>query len=233
VYWGEVGPDARNDSLETRGPKGYDEVNQAREAGFFGWPFFVGNNYAYHTYDFDKGEPGSKFDPARPVNVSRNNTGLKELPQAEPAFIYYPYDRSPKFPQVGTGGRNAMAGPVYYSDLYPNGGGLPDYYDGKLFIYEWIRGWIKVVTMDENGDYLKMEPFMEEVKHNALIDLEMGPDGKLYLLEYGNGWFSANPDAALSVINYNPGNRAPVIASVSVDKTSGALPLEVNLKANV
>ncbi|MEX2512528.1 MAG: ThuA domain-containing protein [Cyclobacteriaceae bacterium] len=233
VYWGEVGPDARNDSLETRGPKGYDEVNQAREAGFFGWPFFVGNNYAYHTYDFEKGETGIQFDPAKPVNVSRNNTGLKELPPAQPAFIYYPYDRSPEFPQLGTGGRNAMAGPVYYSDLYPDGGGLPDYYDGKLFIYEWIRGWIKVVTMNENGDYLKMEPFMEEVKHNALIDLEMGPDGKLYLLEYGNGWFSANPDAALSVIHYNSGNRAPVIASVSVDKTSGALPLEVNLKADV
>lgn len=152
------------------------------------------------------------------------------MPPAQPAFIYYPYDQSPQFPQVGTGGRNAMAGPVYYSDLYPDGGGLPDYYDGKLFIYEWIRGWIKVVTMDENGDYLKMEPFMEGVRHNALIDLEMGPDGKLYLLEYGNGWFSANEDAALSVINYNPGNRAPVIAEISSSKTSGSLPLEVKLK---
>src|SRR5690606_13324390 len=47
LYWGEVGPDANNDSLATRGPRGYDEVNQAREAGFFGWPLFVGNNYPY------------------------------------------------------------------------------------------------------------------------------------------------------------------------------------------
>ncbi|WP_439483185.1 ThuA domain-containing protein [Cyclobacterium plantarum] len=233
LYWGEVGPDARADSLGVRGPRGYDEVNQAKKAGFFGWPFFVGDNYPYNAYDFDAGEPGRQFDPLSPVNLSKNNTGLRELPPAQPAFIYYPYDQSDAFPQVGTGGRNAMAGPVYYSDLYPNGGGLPDYYDGKLFIYEWIRGWIKVVTMDENGDYLKMEPFMEGVRHNALIDLELGPDGKLYLLEYGNGWFSANPDAALSVINYNPGNRAPVIAGLSSDKTSGSLPLEVSLKADV
>ena len=47
LYWGEVGPDANNDSLETRGPRGYDEVNQARKAGYFGWPLFVGNNYPY------------------------------------------------------------------------------------------------------------------------------------------------------------------------------------------
>ncbi|MDN3689582.1 ThuA domain-containing protein [Cyclobacterium jeungdonense] len=231
LYWGEVGPDARNDSLGVRGPKGYDEVNQAKEAGFYGWPFFVGNNYPYNAFNFDTGESGIQFDPLSPVNISRNNTGLTELPPAQPAFIYYPYDQSAEFPQVGTGGRNAMAGPVYYSDLYPNGGGLPDYYDGKLFIYDWIRGWIKVVTMDENGDYLKMEPFMEGVRHNALIDLEMGPDGKLYLLEYGNGWFSANEDAALSVITYNPGNRAPVIAGISSDKTSGTLPLEIHLTA--
>ncbi|MGB4399610.1 MAG: ThuA domain-containing protein, partial [Daejeonella sp.] len=46
LYWGEVGPDANNDIPE-RGPRGYDEINQARKAGFFGWPFFVGNNYAY------------------------------------------------------------------------------------------------------------------------------------------------------------------------------------------
>ncbi|MDQ2656566.1 MAG: ThuA domain-containing protein, partial [Bacteroidota bacterium] len=46
LYWGEVGPDANADSLATRGPRGYDEVNQARQAGFFGWPLFVGDNYA-------------------------------------------------------------------------------------------------------------------------------------------------------------------------------------------
>ena len=49
LYWGEVGPDANNDSLDTRGPRGYDEVNQARKAGYFGWPLFVGNNYPYQA----------------------------------------------------------------------------------------------------------------------------------------------------------------------------------------
>lgn len=227
LYWGEVGPDASNDSLETRGPRGYDEVNQARKAGFFGWPLFVGNNYAYHAYDYSNGQHGAAFDPAKPLNESRNNTGLKELPPAQPAFIWYPYAASHDFPEVGAGGRNAMAGPVYYTDAFPKETRLPDYYNGKLFIYDWIRGWVKVVTMLPNGDFDKMEPFMEHTKLNNCIDMETGPDGKIYMLEYGTGWFSKNPDAALSRIDYNGGNRAPKVTPVAVDKTTGILPLTV------
>lgn len=227
LYWGEVGPDANNDSLATRGSRGYDEVNQARKAGFFGWPFFVGNNYAYRQFDYGTGKSGELYNPAHPVNNSKHNTGLTELPPAQPAFIWYPYAASPDFPQVGTGGRNAMAGPVYYTDLYPKETRLPEYYNGKLIIYDWIRGWIKAVTMQPNGDFDKMEPFFPSIKVNSLIDMEVGPDGKLYLLEYGNGWFTKNVDAGIARIDFNGGNRAPIITAITVDKTSGVLPFAV------
>lgn len=227
LYWGEVGPDANNDSLDTRGPKGYDEINQARDAGFFGWPMFVGDNYAYHRYDYGTGESGDAFDPEQPVNLSSNNTGIEELPPAQPAFIWYPYDASEEFPEVGTGGRNAMAGPVYYTDRYPEETRLPEYYDGKLFIYEWIRSWVKVVTMQPNGDFDKMESFMAETELNAPIDMEVGPDGRIYILEYGSGWFEQNENSGLVRIDYNAGNRPPVVDDISVDKKSGILPLDI------
>lgn len=232
LYWGEVGPDAANDSLDVKGPRGYDEVNQARKAGHFGWPYTIGNNFAYREFNYETGQTGQAFDVAGPENNSPNNTGLKKLPPVEPAFIWYPYAVSPDFPQLGTGGRNAMAGPVYYSDMYPAESRMPDYFDGKLFIYDWIRGWIKVVTMQENGDFDKMEPFMKGTKFNALMDMEMGPDGKIYVLEYGNGWFSKNPDAGLFRIDYNGGNRAPVVSELTVNKTSGKNPLSVTLTAS-
>ena len=203
LYWGEVGPDANEDSLETRGPRGYDEVNQARKAGFFGWPFFIGNNYPYHIYDYATGKSGPAFDPAKPINNSRNNTGLTELPPAQPAFIWYPYGISTMdFPSLGAGGRTAMAGPVYYSDLYPKETRYPSYYDGKFFFNEWMRGYIKAVSMKPNGDYDRMEPFMPKTKFHAPIDIEVGPDGRFYVLEYGSGWFSKNEDAGLSRIDY-------------------------------
>lgn len=227
LYWGEVGPDAREDSIGVRGPRGYDELNQARKAGFFGWPLFVGKNYPYNRYDYTTGTSGPEYDPEKPSNESRNNTGLTVLPPVAPAFIWYPYAASPDFPQVGTGGRNAMAGPVYYTDMWPAKTRLPDYYNGKLFIYDWIRGWIKAVTMLPNGDFDKMEPFMEHTKWHNAIDMEVGPDGKLYVLEYGSGWFAKNEDAGLSRIDYNAGNRPPKVSAIRVDKTSGTLPLTI------
>lgn len=231
LYWGEVGPDANADSMSTRGPRGYDELNQARKAGNFGWPYFVGNNYPYREFDYVTGESGEAFDPNGPINNSVNNTGIKELPELAPAFIWYPYGESKEFPSVGSGGRNAMAGPIYYSDMYSADTKMPDYYDGKIFIYDWIRGWVKAVSIKENGDFDKMEPFMPSTKFNALIDMEMGSDGRIYMLEYGNGWFSKNPDAGLFRIDYNGGNRAPVVSDISASKTSGSNPLTVTFTA--
>lgn len=205
VYWGDVGPDADIDSLDTRGPRGYDEINQARKAGFFGWPLFVGDNYAYHAYDYATGRSGPPHDAAHPRNESRNNTGLVDLPPAQPAFIWYPYKESPDFPQVRTGGRTALAGPVYHAERFRGKpGALPAYYDGKLFVYDWIRGWIMAVTMTPAGDYDAMEPFLGSTKFASPIDVELGPDGALYVLEYGTGWFAKNPDMALSRITGTP-----------------------------
>ena len=230
VYWGDVGPDAGKDDIAKRGPRGYDEMNQAREAGNFGWPLFIGDNKPYVDYDYETGESGITFDPEKPINNSRNNTGLQELPKAMPAYAYYPYADSGDFPQLGTGGRNAMAGPRYYADLYPGNTNLPDYYDGKVIIYDWMRGWMMAVSFFEDGSFNKMEPFAPGIEVNSLIDMELGPDGRLYLLEYGSGWFTPNEDSALSYIAYNDGNRPPVIDHLIVDKTSGNLPLKVTAK---
>lgn len=228
LYWGDVGPDANNDSLDTRGPRGYDEVNQARGAGFFGWPLFVGDNYAYRAYDYSSGHSGQAFDPQRPVNHSPNNTGLDVLPPAQPAFIWYPYAASPDFPQVGSGGRNAMAGPVYYADMFPKATRYPEYYDGKLIIYDWIRGWVKAVTMLPNGDFDKMEPFMDGEFFANPIDMEVGKDGRLYILEYGEGWFTKNPDAGIVRIDYLSGNLPPQVGEIMVEKDNGKVPFTVN-----
>lgn len=228
LYWGEVGPDAgKADS--TRGPRGHDEVNQARAAGNFGWPYFVGDNKAYHAYDFDAETSGAAFAQTGPVNDSPNNTGAQVLPPAQPAFIWYPYGPSEEFPELHEGGRNAMAGPVYhYGDHAASDRKFPRYYDGKLFIYDWVRDWIVAVTMDENGDYVAMERFMPQERFSAPMDMVFGKDGALYLLEYGKSWYTQNDDARLVRIDYAVRNRGP-IAHIAADKPIGAAPLTVTL----
>src|SRR5690606_38325026 len=167
----------------------------------------------------------------RPVNQSPNNTGIRELPPAQPAFIWYGRLPSERFPLVGKGGATAMAGPVYYSsDFRKAPYKLSRYYDGKLFIYDWVRRWIMAVTMDEDGNYVAMEPFLDHLKLVAPMDMKFGSDGALYILEYGTNWFSKNADARLLRIEYTEGNRNPV-AQIETSTLYGAAPLTVKLSA--
>jgi cytochrome c len=231
LYWGDVGPDAGKDSVGF-GSRGYDEVNQAKKAGNFGWPYFIGNNFAYNEYDYAANKPGALFDPKKPINNSPNNTGSKELPEANPPMIYYPYAVSSEFPLVGEGGRNAMAGPVFYLDRFPDTEKrFPVYYDKKLFTYDWMRGWVMAVTLDEKGDYVRMERFLPNMLFNNMVDIVLGPAGDMYVLEYGTNWFTQNMDARLVHITYSSANRVPV-AAAAADKTIGKTPLSVKFSAD-
>lgn len=228
LYWGDVGPDAGKD-IANRGPKGHDEFNQAQKAGFWGWPYSRGNNKPYYDYDFATKTSGELRNVEKPINDSPNNTGLKELPPIQPSLIWYSYDRSDEFPWMGTGGKNPMAGPVFYESVHGGGSekGFPDYFEGKAFFYEWMRDWIFIITLDENHNYVKADPFMEHTDFANPVDMVFGKDGNLYLLEYGEKWNSRNLDARLSKIEYVSGNRNPV-ARIEVDKTVGAAPLTVS-----
>lgn len=224
MYWGDVGPDTKVNG-ENGELMSYDEVNQAKSAGFYGWPYFLGNNQAFPHYDYATKQEGPKKDSAKPVNDSPNNTGERILPPARGAMIWYGKGNSRNFPLVGNGGASAMVGPVYYSDEYPEAPyKLSEYYDGKLIIYEWIRGWMMAVTFDDNGNYLRMEPFLEHFDFAAPVDVQIYPeDGAIYVLEYGTNWFSKNTDAKLVRIEYKEGNRNPV-AEISIDSKYGATP---------
>lgn len=226
VYWGDVGPDVG--APGKYGPESYDEWNQARTPGNYGWPYFVGNNLAYRSRDFDTDTVGAFYDATNPLNKSPNNTGAIDLPPARPAYIWYPKGRSENFPQLGVGSNSAMAGPIYYSDLFPDSSKVkfPDYFDGKWFIYEWARSWIQVVTFDEEGDLARIEPFLPEWEISKPIDMEFGSDGAMYLLEYGANYFADNPDARLVRIEYAADNREPV-AFATANKSAGAAPLDV------
>ncbi len=230
VYWGEVGPDA-NKPDEKRGPEGYDEVGQARGPGNFGWPYFTADK-AYLDYDYATQKTGAAYSFEKPLNQSPNNTGLTELPPAKPAFVWYSYGESKQFPLVGSGGRNAMAGPVFHREDFKNAlRPWPAYYDGKFIIYDWMRGWMMAVTMNEAGDYVSMEPIMPSYKFSNPMDMEFAKDGDLYMLEYGTGWFQGNDDARLVRLEYNGGNRKPTV-KIKADKTAGQVPLTVQLAAD-
>lgn len=202
LFWGDVGPDApQADPL--RGPAGVDEFNAASQAGNFGWPYFAGDNKPYVQYNFATKTSGARFDPLHPVNNSPNNTGLRELPPAQPAFIWYTPGPSARFPELGSGARSAMAGPVYHFDpALQSDRKLPAELDGSLFIFEWERSWIKTVRLDASGKVKDIRAFAPEIKIKRPISMEIGPDGALYLIEWGSAWYN-NKDAQLVRFEYH------------------------------
>ena len=224
LYWGEVGPDAKDDSAN--GPRGHDEVNQAKVAGNYGWPFVIADNKPYPVRNFADNKITRMTDPAAPENTGQRNTGLKTLPPAHPALIYYPYGDSKEFPVMGTGGRNAMAGPVFYYDQNRKNNILGKEDDRTLLTYEWMRGKIFKAKLDADEKIEKLEVFLDKLTHP--MDLEMDKDGSLVLLEYGSGWYF-NKNGSVSRLLPDDGNKPPTITikptggvpnGYSVDKAS-------------
>ncbi|MCB9315195.1 MAG: ThuA domain-containing protein [Lewinellaceae bacterium] len=205
LFWGEPGPQAGVPDPK-RGPQGFDEINCARAPGFFGWPYFIGDNKSYVDYDFEQKKSGAHFDAQHPVNDSPRNTGATYLPPAQPALIWYSYGSSVEFPLLANGANCAMAGPVYYSDQYPVESRFPDKYNGNLIIYDWMRNWVMAVTLDSLGRFEYMEPLAESIELSKPVDMLFDKNGALWVLEYGNKWFTQNADACLSRIDYIPGD---------------------------
>ena len=246
VYWGEVGPDAGGDN--ERGPRGYDEINQARMAGNYGWPYFVGKNFAYADHDYATGKNGPRYDPMKPINESPNNTGNRILPPAQPAFIYWPYADSPEFPILGSVGRTACAVPVFhFQPEFEQTQGFPAHFDKCLLFWDWQRPFMKWARLDAESNLVGIEDFTNAVilrnDGNAVnsseeegrfliqrpVDAQFGPDGCLYLLDYGKTW-GPNEDSQLLKISYHRGNIPPIaVASVSPD--AGKEPLRIRLSA--
>ena len=233
VYFGDVGPDAVSDS-EERGARGYDEFNQVKSAGNYGWPYCIATNRPYKDFDYATGISGPAFSCADPVNDSPNNTGIKNLPAARPAWIWYPDGLSDEFPQLGNaGGRAAMVGPVYHFDAgLASTIKLPADYDNRVFIFDWVRDWIQTVSVSSTGAVLGIERFLPSFSFSSPIELEVGPDGALYLLEWGQGQgHESGPDAKLSRIEFKgPGGGSPV-AKAGVTPDAGPTPLTVSFSS--
>lgn len=232
ILLADYGPDARAADPE-RGPEGYVEWQVVREPGNYGWPYCHGPNIPYVDYDFATGTSGATFDCAAPVNDSPNNTGLTQLPPAiAPDITYTAATADPDWPELGTGGA-PMAGPVYqFNPELDSDVKFPEYYDGQAFFYEWGKHFLANITLsEEDSSPTHIERFLPSTTFNAPMDMVFGPDGAMYLAEWGRGFGRNNPDDGIYRIEYaKPGERAP-IARAQATPTNGSSPLAVQFSS--
>ncbi|MBB5801804.1 glucose/arabinose dehydrogenase [Saccharothrix ecbatanensis] len=232
IYAADYGPDSGADNA-SRGPGALAEWNAITSPGNYGWPYCVGNNTPYNDYNFATGTSGAKFNCGAPTNNSPNNTGLTTLPAARAATVWYGNSASEgnKFPELGSGGEAPMAFPIYrYDANNPSPTKFPAYFDQTPFFGEWARNKLHEFRLDSSGKLLKINNFLSSVSLKSPMDVKFGPDGSMYLLEWGSGFGRDNADSGLYRIDYTSGERSP-IAKATATPSSGSSPLTVQFSS--
>ncbi|MEU9886238.1 ThuA domain-containing protein [Sphaerisporangium sp. NPDC051011] len=224
------GPDAGQPSA-TRGPENTVEWDILNGPGFYGWPYCIGDNKPYIDFDFATNTSKQAFDCAAPKNDSPNNTGITDLPKALPAIVYYHYAADPAFPELGGGGA-PMAGSAYRFDpALKSDRKWPAYWDGKAVFGEWNQNRLYSFQLSEDGSQLvDINTMLGTMSFKKPMDMKFGPDGALYLIEWGSGFGGDNTDSGVYRIDYVQGSRSP-IAQAKADKTSGPAPLTVKFSS--
>ncbi|WP_030572827.1 ThuA domain-containing protein [Streptomyces aureocirculatus] len=244
----DYGPDARQ-AVADRGPEGTVEFNRITKAGNYGWPYCVGDNTPFHDYDFAAQKPGAEFDCGKLVNDSPNNTGLRDLPPARGADVWYAYSASQRFPELGTGGGGPMSGPVYdYDAANPYRTKFPEYFEGKWLTYELTRQWFKTFSFQEKdqdftdprfpsaeaGDLHSINTVFGDMKWNQPFDADFGPDGALYVIDFGlgsgTGRGGSNEGAGIYRIDHVGDERLPD-ARADATPDNGGAPLKVTFSS--
>lgn len=200
TFVGNVGPDARSADA-SRGPQGLDELETipAKGGTNHGWPRCIGDNQPYIDYDYETG-------------TSKGPLSCKGM---TPATLWYDYNYSAQFPLVGSGTRTHMAGPVYRS-AGKGALALPESFQDKLIHWDWSRGIMFATPVRADGtlDTASLTPWSAAVPNtfvsaggavpvggpSAPMDMVVGPDGALYVAEYGSGYYQ-NTNSALTRIS--------------------------------
>jgi glucose/arabinose dehydrogenase len=180
LFVGNVGPDAITPD-PARGPYQYDEVETVPAGGTsnHGWPRCIADNIAYNRFDWETNEAGEPFDC----------TGMT------PATLYYSYWPSADFPVMSGGiGSTAMVG-AYYDAEGPLA--LPERYGRHVVFMDWSRDhlWTMPVTDAGTLDTQQIFPLVNGLY--GPIDADVGPDGALYVAEYGRGLYN-NADSRIT-----------------------------------
>ncbi|MFI2302012.1 ThuA domain-containing protein [Actinacidiphila glaucinigra] len=131
-------------------------------------------------------------------------------------------------PWLKGGGQATMDGPVYRYDATTAGDGAwPRYWDGKWFVgdfYDADNPRHAVLTDPKTVGKGGLPVTAESLKKiipvgqggiRNLMDWKFAPDGSLYVLDYGRGFFTSDSQSALWRVTYKGGQATPAAADLA------------------
>jgi cytochrome c len=181
VFWGDVGPDQLTAAQR-------EEFNFRKDPGFEGWPYFTGANIKF----------AGDHDPAAPANNSKWNSGLTVLPPARPTTVIPADFRNSKM-------RTApITGPYYlYNGSLQSNVKLPPHFNRKWFVTDYTAGNLYIFDVDTaSGNVISWQPFLNGKVFNGPVDYRQGPDGALYIVNYGFANFTTGNNTSIMKISY-------------------------------
>jgi glucose/arabinose dehydrogenase/PKD repeat protein/type 1 glutamine amidotransferase len=133
-------------------------------------------------------------------------------------------------PYLRGGSQAIMSGPTYHYDRVQQDSGVawPKYWDDKWFIGDESTATNRVaVTVDPAGVPTQQPPVFAETLNKIIptgggdtrlqswMDAKFGPDGALYMLDYGSGFFTLDANQKLIKISYTGGAATPTPAATN------------------
>jgi hypothetical protein len=196
IAWGQCGPDIQRGETHSI----------SDHPAFGGWPFWVSNNggivrqSSAPSYYDEPGEPPDSawkilnppsMSPDLPINGWEGNPGVDTLP---------PYHR----PFFAYNSGSAAGGPIIqYDGSLSSPGKMPPHLDKSVFVTNFDVGSgtnsIWAGHVDDSGkaignfrNVFTMTRTGRPSLYNS-VDFQQGPDGTLYLADWGGGGFTYSP----------------------------------------
>ncbi|RBM14425.1 ThuA domain-containing protein [Streptomyces sp. PT12] len=137
-------------------------------------------------------------------------------------------DQELLLPWLTGGGQATMSGPLYrYDEGTASDAAWPEYWDGKWLVGDFYDADQPrhAVVMDPgnagNGGLPVHAESLDEIIPAGeggirnLMDWKFAPDGSLYVLDYGRGFFNADSESALWRVTYQGGPATPAPADLA------------------
>jgi glucose/arabinose dehydrogenase len=175
--------------------QGNEELNLTRPGGNYGWPCYDANG-RFWVHD---------EEPRCLEEYAREGTPNAATP---PTWSY------PR-PAVGSA---IVPGPTY------PGGNYPSDYNGKIFVGDYVQGWVKLLSVNSNDQVTAVEDFATGWPPG--VDLELMPNGDLAYVDIG---FTTG--GAVRRFTYADGNLPPTPVA-SATPTEGEAPLTVQFEGS-
>nr|WP_227025596.1 ThuA domain-containing protein [Streptomyces tsukubensis] len=149
----------------------------------------------------------------------RDAKGVPSYKQSEATYL---------MPWLKGGGQAAMDGPVYrYNEDSASTTKWPSYWDGKWFVgdlYDADQPRHAVLIDPKTGGEGSIPTHAESLKKivpigengiRNLMDWKFAPDGSLYVLDYGRGFFTSDAKSSLWHVTYKGGAATPAAADLA------------------